>query len=1029
MDVAEGVVGVKRPQTRRGTTQRNIVVRVKEDTIMKENIITIKRTYVERWLCGDSGRRRREQLRGSEVTLFQGNHVTKTAWEFIPTLTLTSVQLSLGYIFLLHLSGLSLFTRGFLLSRVALDATNECRDCTFGSAVHKKAVVVVIDALRFDFISPVPPASADPYYHNVLTLPAQMTTSKPDRSFIFNAHSDPPTATLQRIKGLTTGSLPTFIDIGSNFGGSAILEDSLILQMQRAGLRTAFMGDDTWETVFPGAFNQSYPFDSFNVEDLHTVDRGVIQHIFPLLQNHGKDWDVIIGHFLGVDHVGHRLGPSHPTMKTKLQEMNQVLTRIVELLDDDTLLVVLGDHGMDKRGDHGGDGELETSSALWLYSKGHPLTSSTSLGKQLAAGGHYPKATFPGHSSPHPSIQQIDLVPTIALLLGLPIPLNNLGTVIPEAFGFELPDGGEALSKAMTLNADQVNRYLHEYRRGTSSGELEPVWEELQHAFKASSTSDVTEAIVKQLNFTRLALKHCRALWAQFNVVRMVLGLSVLAVSAPSIWAMYRTVIARPSDWERVVLTALQKGVIGGASGLAFAVVLLMHAAGFASNSFVMWEDRVVLYLFMTLLVPLTLSGINAPTAHLRKRILGFGTLAAVCVRLMASSTVCREEQQPYCRVTFYASAALALALPAAWFLPTIVRRVLAISASDHGIAPMFSGAVMRPALMGSALWWILERFEGSDVLGGETSAPAIKFVRTLLARVLLVGLVAGGGMLWYTSPPCVSVQRQTDASGASVLAVLGFANAYGSSYLLFFLLGFSFVHLVSQLAAQITLALFLVALLAYLEALDSTRDATGMHAEFARLSGGSESTFPSDMADALDRLSSGAAPPRPGPAFASSAALCLLGNVVFFATGHQAVLSTIQWKSAFVGFPTLTYPFSPALVALNTFGGFALTGLAVPLLALWNASPSEAGGEGAAVRDTLRAALGVALYRSVELVGSAVTAAWLRRHLMVWKVFAPRFMLSAVVTLGVDAVLILGVWVGVGQSVQKVRKMFKKEE
>lgn len=1018
------------------------------------------------------------------------NASSKKAPSAPPISKLVVAVAALGYIFLLHLSGLSLFTRGFLLSRIALDATNECRNCTLGSAVHKKAVVIVIDALRFDFISPVPPTPADPYYHNVLTLPAQMTASKPDRSFIFNAHSDPPTATLQRIKGLTTGSLPTFIDVGSNFGGSAILEDSLILQMQRAGLRTAFMGDDTWETVFPGAFNQSYPFDSFNVEDLHTVDRGVIQHIFPLLQNHGKDWDVIIGHFLGVDHVGHRLGPSHPTMKTKLQEMNQVLTRVVELLDDDTLLVVLGDHGMDKRGDHGGDGELETSSALWLYSKGHPLTSATSLGKQLAAGGHYPKVTFPGHSAPYPSIQQIDLVPTVALLLGLPIPLNNLGTVIPDAFGFKLPDGEEALAKAMTLNADQVNRYLHEYRRGTSSGELEPVWDELQHAFKASNAGDVTEAVVKQLNFTRLALKHCRALWAQFNVVRMVLGLTVLAVSAPSIWSMYRTVVARQSDWERVVLTALQKGVIGGASGLAFgitvttiskilhftlplsawdagiggaslasaanvlkllgpellaphsrkitlgAVVLLMHAAGFASNSFVMWEDRVVLYLFMTLLVPLTLSGINAPTAHLRKRILGFGTLAAVCVRLMASSTVCREEQQPYCRVTFYASAgasaapilALALALPVAWFLPTVVRRVLAISASDHGIAPIFSATVMRPALVGSALWWILERFEGSDLLGGEASAPTIKFVRTLLARVLLVGLAAGGGMLWYTSPPCVSVQRQTDASGASVLAVLGFANAYGSSYLLFFLLGFSLVHLVSQLAAQITLALFLVALLAYLEALDSTRDAAGMHAEFARLSGGSDSS-PSEMADALDRLSSGAAPPRQGPAFASSAALCLLGNVAFFATGHQAVLSTIQWKSAFVGFPTLTYPFSPALVTLNTFGGFALAGLAVPLLALWNASPTEAGGEGTAVRDTLRAALGVALYRSVELIGSAVTAAWLRRHLMVWKVFAPRFMLSAVVTLGVDAVLILGVWVGVGQSVQKVRKMFKKEE
>jgi predicted AlkP superfamily pyrophosphatase or phosphodiesterase len=32
---------------------------------------------------------------------------------------------------------------------------------------------------------------------------------------------------MQRLKGLTTGSLPTFIDVGSNFGSSAISEDSI----------------------------------------------------------------------------------------------------------------------------------------------------------------------------------------------------------------------------------------------------------------------------------------------------------------------------------------------------------------------------------------------------------------------------------------------------------------------------------------------------------------------------------------------------------------------------------------------------------------------------------------------------------------------------------------------------------------------------------------------------------------------------------------------------------------------------------
>ena len=56
-DVTEGIVGVKRPKTRRGTMQRSRVVKVKEGNIIKEKKIVIKRAYVERWLCGDGGRR------------------------------------------------------------------------------------------------------------------------------------------------------------------------------------------------------------------------------------------------------------------------------------------------------------------------------------------------------------------------------------------------------------------------------------------------------------------------------------------------------------------------------------------------------------------------------------------------------------------------------------------------------------------------------------------------------------------------------------------------------------------------------------------------------------------------------------------------------------------------------------------------------------------------------------------------------------------------------------------------------------
>ena len=39
----------------------------------------------------------------------------------------------------------------------------------------------------------------------------------------------------------------------------------------------------------------------------------------------GDDWDILVAHFLGVDHCGHRFGPDHPAMADKLTQMDGVI--------------------------------------------------------------------------------------------------------------------------------------------------------------------------------------------------------------------------------------------------------------------------------------------------------------------------------------------------------------------------------------------------------------------------------------------------------------------------------------------------------------------------------------------------------------------------------------------------------------------------------------------------------------------------------------------------------------------------------
>src|ERR1700679_888355 len=91
------------------------------------------------------------------------------------------------WVFFVHLAGIYLFTNGFLLTRLSLSEFNDCTTCT-SPPTYKRTVFLVIDALRFDFISPNPPNPPSPFHLNILKLPAELTIAHPDKSFIFNAY-------------------------------------------------------------------------------------------------------------------------------------------------------------------------------------------------------------------------------------------------------------------------------------------------------------------------------------------------------------------------------------------------------------------------------------------------------------------------------------------------------------------------------------------------------------------------------------------------------------------------------------------------------------------------------------------------------------------------------------------------------------------------------------------------------------------------------------------------------------------------
>lgn len=286
-------------------------------------------------------------------------------------------------------------------------------------------MILVIDALRFDFAIPVNESHSNynlNYHNNILSLYDSFASDKDASSLLLKFIADPPTTTLQRLKGLTTGSLPTFIDAGSNFDGTVIEEDNFLKQLHLANKTVKFAGDDTWMALFhPFLSNDSFPLESLNVWDLDTVDNGVMDYFHDHLQQ-DKEWDVMIGHMLGIDHVGHKYGPDHFTMREKQIQVDQFIDWILKSIDDDTLLVILGDHGMDHTGNHGGDSIDELESTLFLYSKKPDMW-------RLKETSNYNIDNL-GHD--YRSVRQIDLVSSLALLMGQPIPFNNLGWPIDE---------------------------------------------------------------------------------------------------------------------------------------------------------------------------------------------------------------------------------------------------------------------------------------------------------------------------------------------------------------------------------------------------------------------------------------------------------------------------------------------------------------------------------------------------------------------------------------------------------------------
>lgn len=390
---------------------------------------------------------------------------------------------SLGFLLLAGASGLAV--AGLMGSMTGFRSPFRAEDLpeapAVGAAQTRRLVIVLVDALRYDtsIDSQVMPTLAR---LRSLGASAEMLARPP-------SYSEPTWAALlsgayPEISGAPAINLD-YEDL------PALPAETLFTVAHRAGLRTAVSGYYWFERMIPAAERDA---SFFTPGEDDAADVTVVAAAQPWLDS--QDYALIFIHLDQVDYAGHHEGgPRDPHWNEAAARADAMLGSILGQLDlqRDTLLVV-GDHGQIDRGGHGGQ---------------DPDALSTTF--VVAGAGVKPGALA--------TISMASVAPTMAALLGVPIPSANQGRIVPI---LTAAPSSSALAQQQT---NLARAYLASLGESTSTAEI------------ASSADPVAEAqaIMQRARDARLARQRLPRAAISVAVVALlvVLGLRARRALAP----------------------------------------------------------------------------------------------------------------------------------------------------------------------------------------------------------------------------------------------------------------------------------------------------------------------------------------------------------------------------------------------------------------------------------------------------------------------------------------------------------------
>ncbi|XP_051185287.1 uncharacterized protein [Lolium perenne] len=920
-----------------------------------------------------------------------------------------------------HSLAIFLFTRGFLLTRTELDLHSHRDDRTGVSPgcsswpppAVDRLVIVVLDALRFDFVAPSTFFQEKQPWMDKLQVLQKLAADEKKSARIFKALADPPTTSLQRLKALTTGGLPTFIDVGNSFGAPAIVEDNIMHQLAKSGKRVVMMGDDTWTQLYPEHFNKSFPYPSFNVKDLDTVDNGVMEHLLPSL--HENDWDVLIAHFLGVDHAGHIFGVDSTPMIQKLEQYNQILEDVIDTLrslskpggpHENTLLLVMGDHGQTLNGDHGGGTAEEVETSLFAWSpKTPPDAVLAVLGEDSC------NFDLHGNEVCVSTMQQLDFAVTVSTLLGIPFPFGSIGRVNPELYALsagtwdnqkmdiksctpwnDLEAWRRRYAEALCVNSWQVKRYIDQYSSSSIIGfsaeylhhvadlysKAQANWSDALKStcqleiargeeFKESASSVLQLQIDAYSSFLESFANLARSAWTEFDLWLMGTGLllMILSVIAQGYTLVKLNSVCQPSDQKNAGVRVIPK------LSLAFTLVAI-RAASLLSNSYILTEGRVANFLLSTSCIAGVWHSVTKGNFSIEEFVFillniftRFGIEFGMSKQIAGStatkehpvSIVCEIFGSNFCNVFMAIFPIILLALVA-----YIVLKFSTSAIHERFLKYLImSGTILSYAFI--ANHWAAESTllshpkANRDI--GIRLAP--RFVYAIGAFSLAISVLCR----LFGPVDCLKLNKRITSLSAAMLC------SWSPTILILLGRQGSLVALICIIGAWCIIKL--------------------------------QQKYEKDLK--LDIIGSCVVNP------VSVTQWSLLAVCLFYLTGHWCTFDGLRYGAAFIGFDHFHIIRQGFLLSIDTFGvSHILPVLSLPFIAIYccNMASKKSKVKDVTINILIQVHLMYGLITAITTTVTIICVTIQRRHLMVWGLFAPKYVFDAIGLLLTDLLICL---------------------